>query len=60
MRACMCVCALMEALTAMFSSAPQDGLTPLHIASVEGHAEVVAALLAKGADVEAKTNVRTS
>jgi ankyrin repeat protein len=46
-----------EALTALFSPAPQEGLTPLHFASQSGHLEVVEALLAKGADVEAKTNV---
>ena len=38
----------------------QFGATPLYVASQEGHLEVVAALLAQGADVEAKTNVRTS
>jgi ankyrin repeat protein len=37
--------------------APQNGETPLFIASFNGHAEVVRALLAKGADVLAKTNV---
>jgi ankyrin repeat protein len=37
--------------------APQDGWTPLYAASFNGHAEVVGALLAQGADVEAKTNV---
>jgi hypothetical protein len=41
----------------MFSPAPQGGRTPLHIASLGGHLEVVGALLARGADVEAKTNV---
>jgi ankyrin repeat protein len=35
-------------------------LKPLCIASYKGHVEVVEALLAKGADVEAKTNVRAS
>ena len=38
----------------------QDGTTPLLIACHNGHVEVVGALLAKGGDVEAKTNVRTS
>jgi hypothetical protein len=33
---------------------------PLYIASKKGHVQVVGALLAKGADVEAKTNVRAS
>jgi hypothetical protein len=37
--------------------APQDGWTPLIAASSSGHAEVIGALLAKGADVEAKDNV---
>jgi ankyrin repeat protein len=35
----------------------QDGWTPLYAASSNGHAEVVGALLAKGADVEAQTKV---
>jgi ankyrin repeat protein len=38
----------------------QSGSTPLYVASRMGHVEVVGALLAKGADVEAKTNVRDS
>ena len=46
-----------QALTGMISPAPQDGWSPLHRASQGGHLEVVEALLAKGADVEAKTNV---
>ena len=41
----------------MFSPAPQDGWSPLHRASQGGHLEVVEALLAKGADVQAKKNV---
>jgi hypothetical protein len=36
---------------------PQDGETPLYYASRKGRADVVGALLAKGADVEAKDNV---
>jgi hypothetical protein len=35
----------------------QNGWTPLYNASSKGHAGVVGALLAKGADVEAKDNV---
>jgi hypothetical protein len=46
-----------QALTAMFSPAPQDVWSPLHRASQGGHLEVVGALLAKSADVEAKDNV---
>jgi ankyrin repeat protein len=38
----------------------QDGATPLFIASWNVRVEVVRALLAKGADVEAKSNVRAS
>jgi ankyrin repeat protein len=40
--------------------ARQDGWTPLLLASQEGQVAVIGALLAKGADVEAKTNVRSS
>jgi ankyrin repeat protein len=51
----------MEALTAMLAcaeeSAPQKGWTPLHNASLKGHFAVLGALLAKGADVQAKTDV---
>jgi ankyrin repeat protein len=37
--------------------APQNGRTPLYAACSNGHSEVVGALLAKGADVEAKADV---
>jgi hypothetical protein len=36
----------------------QDGCTPLHCAACNGHASVVALLLERRADVEAKNNVR--
>lgn len=36
----------------------QDGHTPLHYATQNGHLKVVAALLEKGVDKEAKDNVR--
>jgi hypothetical protein len=45
-----------KALTAMNGS-PQNGWTSLLRASQNGHLEVVGALLAKGADMEAKTDV---
>jgi ankyrin repeat protein len=35
----------------------QDGTTPLHVASIKGHAEAVKALLAAGADVEVREKV---
>ena len=38
----------------------QDGLTPLHLAADEGHTECAKLLLDKGADVNAKSNVRPS
>ncbi len=58
---CMCVCEFAgrfcaAELTAMLA-APQDGETPLCYASSNGRSEVVRALLAKGADVEAKNKV---
>jgi hypothetical protein len=37
---------------------PQDGRTPLHFAADHGHMEVLAALIAGKADIEAKTTVR--
>ncbi len=36
----------------------QGELTPLHVAADEGHTEVAALLLDKGADIEAKDDVR--
>jgi ankyrin repeat protein len=36
---------------------PQDGQTLLHAACINGKLEMVEALLAKGADVQAKANV---
>jgi hypothetical protein len=38
-------------------AAPQDGATPLLLASQNGHLEVVEALLAEGADMDAKEEV---
>ena len=38
--------------------APQFGSTPLHDAAVRGHASVVEQLLAAGAAVDAKSEVR--
>ena len=57
MSACECLSVRGEALTVMLSPAPQDGWTPLYAASHGGHLKVVEALLARGADVEAKTKV---
>ena len=57
MRACGRACARGWRLCLQCSPAPQDRWTPLHIASHGGHLAVVEALLAKGADVEAKKNV---
>ena len=37
---------------------PQIGKTPLHLAADNGHAAVVGALLAEGADKDAKDKVR--
>lgn len=36
---------------------PQNGLNALHLASKEGHVEVVAELLQQGANVDAATKV---
>ena len=37
--------------------ATQDGRTPLHYAALNGHKDVAALLLERGADKEAKNNV---
>jgi ankyrin repeat protein len=37
---------------------PQDGITALHKASMQGHASVLGMLLAAGADSEARDTVR--
>ena len=39
---------------------PQEGWTSLMNAALEGHVEVVSLLLQRGADIEAKDNVRIS
>lgn len=39
-------------------AAPQAGVTPLRVASAQGHVSVVAALLAAGADPNAADKVR--
>ena len=39
------------------TSLVQQQATPLHVAAQDGHSEVVSALLAAGADIEAKTMV---
>jgi isopropylmalate/homocitrate/citramalate synthase len=35
----------------------QNGVSPLYVAARKGHFEAVKALIASGADVQAKTNV---
>ena len=39
---------------------PQDGFTSLILAALEGHVEVASLLLQRGADIEAKDEVRIS
>jgi hypothetical protein len=56
-RACVRACVLAIVMRAMGAALRQSGCTPLYAASQKCHAEVVTALLAKGADPEAKDNV---
>ena len=46
--------------TRSLSPPPQDGATPLFIASQKGHLETVKALIERRADVEAKRNVSSA
>ena len=39
---------------------PQDGFTPLIVASREGHTDAVQLLIGQGADINAKNNVSGS
>ena len=60
--------ALTQLLTVVYLALPsssyypllQDGRTPLHHAAMKGHAEVVSLLLEKGADIQARDEVRAS
>ena len=49
---------LLENSGANINAADEHGMTPLHKAAVQGHADTVAELLAHGAHIDAKLTVR--
>jgi ankyrin repeat protein len=48
---------LLESSGADVNAADEHGMTPLHKAAVQGHADTVAELLAHGAHIDAKLTV---